>query len=131
MLFLLNDVVLDFEIVKLAQPVVVGHLARLSFEKVTDLVCEAFAQNPHLLGTAMPEAQKLALMISLKQPQVNAARAMTPGRVCLPSEVSLQFASLGAEVLYQLKGMQDQRRLTVDMINTMVWARVDPRRATG
>ncbi|HEX7761042.1 MAG TPA: hypothetical protein VF459_16160 [Caulobacteraceae bacterium] len=131
MLFLLNDVVLDFEIVRLAQPAVVGHLARLPFEKVSELVREAFARNPRLLGGSITEAHKLALMISLKQPQVNAARALTPGRVCQAGEVTLQFACLGAEVLYQLKGLQDQRRLTSGMVNTMVWSRADPRPATA
>ena len=124
MLFLLNDVVLDFEIVRLAQPAVVGHLARLPFERVSELVRKAFAQNPRLPGASIAEAQKLALMISLKQPHVNAALARTPGRVCAPSEVSLHFVGLAAELMYQLKGLQDQGRLTPDTVNSMVWSRV-------
>ncbi|MGA0600223.1 hypothetical protein ACO2Q3_05900 [Caulobacter sp. KR2-114] len=130
MLFLLNDVIVEFEAARLTQPAIAGHLARLSFGQVTQLVGEAFAENPRLPGGNVFEAQKLALMITLKQPQVNAALVLTPGRVCAPQEVSIQFAGLGAELLMQLKGMQQQGRLNAAMANNLVWSALGQRLAS-
>lgn len=130
MLFLMNAVLLEFEVGRLVQPAVAGHLARLSFDQVTHLAMEAFAANPRLPAGNLAESQKLALMIALKQPQVNAALIRTPGRPCAPQEVSLQFASLAAELLMQLKGLQAEGRLDVAAANNMVWSALGQRLAS-
>lgn len=129
MLFLMNSVVLEFEAGRLAVPAIAGHLARLSFEQVIDLATEAFALNPRLPAGNLAESQKLALMIALKQPQVNAALVLTPGRACAPAEVSIKFASLGAELLMQLKGLQAVGRLDAAAANNLVWSALGPRMA--
>lgn len=129
MLFLMNTVVLEFEAGRLAQPMIAGHLARLSFEQVIDLATEAFALNPRLPGGNLAESQKLALMIALKHPQVNAALVLTPGRPCSSAEVSIQFASLGAELLMQLKGLQAEGRLDAAAANNLVWSALGRRMA--
>ncbi len=129
MLFLMNAVVLEFEAGRLAQPAIAGHLARLSFEQVLDLTTEAFAMNPRLPAGNMAESQKLALMIALKQPQVNAALVLTPGRPCSPAEISIKFANLGAELLMQLKGLQASGRLDAAAANNLVWSTLGRRLA--
>jgi hypothetical protein len=130
-LFLLNDVVLEFEAARLVPPAVAGHLARLPFGQVAALVREAIAEKPGLPRASLPESQKLALMIALKHPEVNAALVLGPGRPCAASEVSLQFASLGGELLFQLKGLQEQGRLTPGVANAMVWSQTGMSRAAG
>ena len=131
MLFLLNDVVLEFEAARLVPPAVAGHLARMPFERVADLVREAFAENPRLPSASIAESQKLALMIALKHPEVNAALVLGPGRVCPVSDVSVRFASLAGELMFQLKGLQEQKRLTAGVANAMVWALAGQRRLAG
>lgn len=128
MLFLLNDVILEFEAARLAPPAVAGHLARLPFGRVAELVREAFAENPRLPSASIAESQKLALMIALKRPEVNAALVLGPGRVCSANDVNVQFASLAGELMFQLKGLQEQRRLTPSAANSMVWAMAGQRR---
>lgn len=131
MLFLLNDVVLEFEAARLAPPAVAGHLARLPFQRVAELVREAFAENPRLPSASIAESQKLALMIALKHPEVNAALVLGPGRVCTVNEVSVQFASLAGELMFQLKGLQEQRRLNPGAVNAMVWSLTGQGRMAG
>ena len=131
MLFLLNDVVLELEPAKLVRPVMAGHLARLSMSQVTTLVREVFAQNPRLPHDHLMLARRAAVMMLMKDPELNAALFLTPGRVCAPSDVSVRFASLAAEVIFQLKHIQDQGRLTSGAVNALVWSRADPRSAAG
>jgi hypothetical protein len=130
-LFLLNDVVLEFEAARLAPPAVAGHLARLPFQRVAELVREAFAENPRLPSASIAESQKLALMIALKHPEVNAALVLGPRQVCTVNEVSVQFASLAGELMFQLKGLQEQRRLTPGAVNAMVWSLTGQGRMAG
>ena len=131
MLFLLNDVVLELEIAKLASPMISDHLAKLSMAQVTTLVREVFAANPRMPGGAPAVANRAAVMMALKDPQLNAALFLTPGRVCEPGDVTIRFANLAAEVMFQLKGIQDQGRLTPGTVNALVWSRAGARQSAG
>ncbi|MGA0600222.1 hypothetical protein ACO2Q3_05895 [Caulobacter sp. KR2-114] len=131
MLFLLNDMVLDLEPAKLVPPRMAGHLARLSMGQVSTLVREVFAHNPRLPASHLTLARRAAVMLVMKKPELNAALFLTPGRVCEPDDVSVRFATLGAEVLFQLKHIQDQGRLTPGAVNALVWSRAGPRSAAG
>ncbi len=131
MLFLLNDVVLELEPAKLVRPVMAGHLARLSMSQVTTLVREVFAQNPRLPHGHLVLARRAAVMMLMKDPDLNAALFLTPGRVCAPGDITVRFASLAVEVMSQLKNIQDQGRLTPGAVNALVWSRAGPRSAAG
>jgi hypothetical protein len=130
-LFLLNEIVLDLEPAKLVRPVVAGHLAKISMGQVTDLVREVFAQNPKLPGGNIMLARRAAVMMVMKDPALNAALFLTPGRVCAPGDVTVRYASLAAEVMFQLKHIQDQGRLTPGGVNALVWSRAGPRASAG
>ncbi|HEX7761043.1 MAG TPA: hypothetical protein VF459_16165 [Caulobacteraceae bacterium] len=131
MLFLLNDKVLELEPAKLVSPAVAGHLAKLSMGQATNLVCEVFARNPRLPAASMTLSRRAAVMMVMKDQQLNAALFLTPGRVCAPGDVTVRFASLAAELMYQLKHIQDQGRLTPGAVNALVWSRAGPRSAEG
>lgn len=131
MLFLLNDMVLDLEPSKLVRPAVAGHLARLNMGQVTTLVREVFAQNPRLPASNLMLARRAAVMMVMKDPALNAALFLTPGRVCAPDDITVRFASLAAEVMFQLKNIQDQGRLTPGAVNALVWSRAGPRASAG
>lgn len=127
MLFLLNDVVLDIEVSKLASPMIAGHLGKLSVGQVTTLVREVFAQNPRLTAASPIKASRAAVMMVLKDTELNAALFLTPGRICAPGDVTVRFASLAAELMFQLKGIQDRGRLTPGAVNALVWSRTEAR----
>ncbi len=131
MLFLLNDMVLELEPSKLVRPTVAGHLAKLSIGQVSTLVREVFAQNPRMPASHLQLAKRAAVMLVMKNPDLNAALFLTPGRPCEPDDVSVRFATLGAEVMVQLKSLQDQGRLTPGAVNALVWSRAGPRSAAG
>lgn len=131
MLFLLNELVLDLEPSKLVGPTIAGHLGKLSIGQVSNLVREVFAQNPRLPGGHMILAKRAAVMMVMKDPQLNAALFLTPGRICAPDDVTVRLASLGPEVMFQLKSIQDQGRLTPGAVNALVWSRAGPRAATN
>ncbi len=131
MLFLLNDLVLDLEPAKLVSPDVAGHLDKLSMGQITNLVCEVFAQNPRLPAASMTLSRRAAVMMLVKDQRLNAALFLTPGRVCAPGDVDVRFASLATEVMFQLKHIQDQGRLTPGAVNALVWSRAGPRGAAG
>ena len=131
MLFLLNDVVLELEPSKLVRPAVAGHLAKLSIGQVSTLVREVFAHNPRMPASHPQLSRRAAVMLVMKNPTLNAALFLTPGRPCAPDDVTVRFATLGTEVMFQLKALQDQGRLTPGAVNALVWSRAGPRAAAG
>lgn len=130
-LFLLNDMVLDLEPAKLVSPRVAGHLAKLSSAQVSTLVREVFAHNPRMPASHLQLSRRAAVMLVMKNPELNAALFLTPGRVCEPDDVTVRFATLAVEVMVQLKTIQDQGRLTPGAVNALVWSRAGPRAGAG
>ncbi|WP_304172329.1 hypothetical protein [Phenylobacterium aquaticum] len=126
MLFLLNDTILDFDATGMAPYAVTNHVHGLSLDQVIDLISEAFVRNPSLPQSAPTAASKAAIMLVLKQPQINAALFLP---TILPEggvRYTARFAALDPPVIYDLKGMQDQGRLTPGVVNACVWEAVTP-----
>jgi len=130
-LFLLNDMVLDLEPAKLVRPTVAGHLAKLSIGQVSTLVREVFAQHPRMPASHLQLSKRAAVMLVMKNTDLNAALFLTPGRVCAPDDVTVRFATLAPEVMFQLKHIQDQGRLSPGAVNALVWSRAGPRAGVG
>lgn len=121
MLFLLNDTVLDFDPTFMAPYEVTNHVHSLSIQQVIDLISEAFTKTPSLPKSMPTAASKAAIMLVLKQPQVNAALFLP---TVLPNggvRFGARFASVDPPVMFELKGMQDQGRLTPGFVNACVW----------
>jgi hypothetical protein len=124
MMFLLNDVVLKLESQDLAPPLDQSQFANLRADTVSALGAELYAMDP-LLHLNNPErAKRLAALIILKTPEINAALFLAPSRNCSPSQVSCRYAQLGFEVMSSLFSRQQDGGLTTVAADREVWRRL-------
>ncbi len=63
---------------------------------------ELFAEQPMLHREAPQRARRLALLLMIKAPEVNAALFVSPSVGCRPDQVITRFASLPMEVMANL-----------------------------
>src|SRR5438552_716613 len=125
LLFLLNDTVLELDLRSMASPTVAANLARLSFAQAVAIAREAFAAEPDLVRRSPARAHKAAILVLLKQPQINAALFVAPAVHCRAADVSARFASVATETMYEMKGLQDRGRLNPGLVNAYVWSRAE------
>jgi hypothetical protein len=129
MLFLMNDVILDFGLRALIPPEDERRLRHLSYADVLREGARMFQEKHNLPHVDVKAAQRLAAMIVTRAPQANAALfdvppagsrlAVKPYVVCVSIEL---LASLYAEFKVD--------RLTRDMVDRKVWSRM-PRTAAA
>jgi hypothetical protein len=124
MLFLMNDVVLRLDTAEHAPPVRGLQFQNLTFQCVDRLGRELFAEQPLLQRVAEGRAQRLASLITLKQPSINGALFVSPGNGCGPDEVQSRFVSLGFEVMTWLLERQEEGRLNTLLADSQVWRRL-------
>lgn len=124
MLFLLNDVVFNFEAAQIAPPLDANQFAALRLDTVTALGAELFASDPMLPRNNPEKANRLASLIALRAPQINAALFVAPSRGCKPGQVSCRFAQLGFEVVSSLWTRQQAEGLTTVQADREVWRRL-------
>ena len=119
--FLLNDTVLELDLSSLVSDEVVAHLRTLPTLKVVRMITDEFARNPNMAATLPHMAQKAAAMLVIKQPEINAA-LFAPGPDGQGGvSYGSRFAALDPGILLELKGYQDQGRLTPGIVNAYVW----------
>jgi len=124
MLFLMNDVVLSFDVADLAPPMAHDRFAKLSLNYVSELGRELYAEEP-LLHLKDPErSRRLASLIISKAPEVNAALFVAPGRGCLVDQVQVRYAQIGIEVMSALMTRQKAGSLTNVEADRQVWRRL-------
>ena len=124
MLFLMNDVVLTLEAHDLTAPLDGAKLATLSMDSVTRLGAELYAIDPLLHQTHPERAKRLAALILMKQPQVNAVLFLAPSRGCTLDQVTCRYAQLAFEVISGLYGRQQAGGLTTVAADREVWRRL-------
>ncbi|MFC3079898.1 hypothetical protein ACFODL_17485 [Phenylobacterium terrae] len=124
MLFLLNDAVISTATVNLAKDGMGAQVAGLSIDAVVRLGREMFAANPTLHRVRPDKAQRLAALIHLKAPDVNAAWFSAPRPGCAPAEVKTKFASLAVDVMADLYRRQRDGELDADAVERAIWRRV-------
>ena len=123
MLFLLNDAVLSTRHVKLADTLT-PTLHALSFGAVARLGQELFAAEPLLHHVRTEKAERLAALLGVKAPNVNAAHFLAPRAGCSADEVRMQFASLDFDVIVDLYRRQRDGELSTVWIDRAVWRRL-------
>ena len=124
MLFLLNDVVLNLAPTEIAPPVAAPRFRSLSMNFVEKLGRELFAEEP-LLHRFNPErARRLASLILLKQPEINATLFVAPARGCNEDLVAVRYAQISFEVMGLLYARQQQGALTTVEADRQVWRRL-------
>lgn len=120
----MNDVVLNLDAGDLAAPLDGTKLAKLSMETVSRLGAELYAFSPLLHQTHPDRAKRLAALILMKQPQVNAVLFVAPSTGCTPDQVSCRYAQLGFEVISGLYSRQQNGGLTTVAADREVWRRL-------
>jgi hypothetical protein len=124
MLFLMNDVVLNLDVVQLTPPVSSDRFAKLSLTYVGELAKELFAQEPLLHRKDPERAMRIAALIVSKAPEVNAALIIAPARGCKVEHVAVRYAQIGVDVMAALIQTQKVGLLTNLEADRMVWHRL-------
>ena len=124
MLFLLNDTIVNLGAGVKEPPLDNRALQALSFNAVVALAQEMFAADPLMHRTDPERAARLALLITKKQPQVNAALFVAPARGCSPEAVTARYAGLSVEVMANLYTEHKAGRLTPAVADSHVWRRM-------
>ena len=124
MLFLLNDVVFEFDARSLAPPLDAGRFRALSLNYVIELGRELFSEEPLLHRTQPERARRLALLMALKQPEINAALFVAPARSCPSEQVAVRFCNLGIEVMAGLHARNEAGALDAVTADREVWRRL-------
>ncbi|MBW3558187.1 MAG: hypothetical protein KY449_00245 [Proteobacteria bacterium] len=123
MLFLLNDVMLTLDL-RAKPPLDLRSLDALSLHAVTRLAQDMYAEEPLLHRRDPGRAQRLALLIATKSPEINAALFAAPAKGCSPQAVAVRYASLSIDVMADLQGEQNRRNLTPVIADRQVWRRL-------
>jgi hypothetical protein len=122
--FLLNDVVLNLETLQLSPPVAGQRFKALTLAFVEKLGRELFAEEPLLHRTQVERACRIASLILLKQPDINAALFVAPARGCPESMVQVRYAQIGFDVMGLLYERQKHGALTTVEADRQVWRRL-------
>lgn len=124
MLFLLNDAVLRLEPQRLTPPLMADRFAPLTLQCVEQLGAELFCEDPLMHRNSPARAERLAMLIVAKAPEVNAALFAAPHRGCAVQAVGVRYASLGPSLLAGLVDRQDAGAMSATVADREVWARL-------
>lgn len=124
MLFLLNDVILHVDPAAAVPPLDAGKFASVSLDKLSALGAELFTGDPALARNNPARAARLAALIVMKSPEINAALFMAPSRGCSTSEVACRYAALTLDILAGLDVRQKSGILTAADADQAVWRRL-------
>jgi hypothetical protein len=124
MLFLLNDVVLNLDDLRLAPRKGAERFRALSVGDVTRMGQELYAERPLLHTTHRDRALRLAALISAKATGINAALFVAPDFGCAPSEVTVRYMTIGPHVMAQLARRQQEGDLDLRAADRQVWRRL-------
>jgi hypothetical protein len=122
--FLVNETLFELEEDNLVAPLDARRFQSLSMSYVVQLGQELFAEEPTLTRAAPERARRLAMLLALKQPGLNAALFVAPTRGCKPDQVGVRLAELPMEVLVGLHAKQAQGALNAVSADRDVWGRL-------
>lgn len=124
MMFLLNDVVFRLE----HEPYGIGLTAEnfrgLTFPSIIRLGQELYAREPMLHRIRPERARRLAALITIKVPLINAALFVSPREGCPPDEVTVRFVNAQFEVMVDFYTRQTSGRLDNLEIDKRLWRRL-------
>jgi len=123
MLFLLNDAMLTLD-ARTKPALDMRSLDALSVHALTRLAQEMYAEEPLLHRRDPARAERLALLIMAKMPDVNAALFAAPAKGCSPEAVAVRYASLSIDAVADLHAEHRTRGLTPVFADRLVWRRL-------
>ena len=124
MYFLLNDTLFNVDEGNLVSPLDARRFAALPLSYVIQLGQEMFAEDPLLTRNWPERARRLAMLLAMKHPGVNAALFVAPSRNCRPEQVGARFAELSVDVLASLNARQNAGGLDAVAADREVWRRL-------
>ncbi|HEY3814972.1 MAG TPA: hypothetical protein VGL66_17270 [Caulobacteraceae bacterium] len=124
MLFLINDTVFEFEARDIVPPLDAQRFAAVSLGYVIQLGKELYAEEPLLHRVAPERARRLAALLAMKQPDINAALFVAPAQYCSPDQVGTRFCNLAIEVMASLHTQNQQGALDAVVADREVWRRL-------
>lgn len=124
MLFLLNDVVLNLSGMQISPRISGAQFKALSFNIVTRLGQELYAEDPMLHFDKPERARRLATLIIAKAPAVNAALFVAPSFGCRPEDVMIRYANVDFKIMADLSSRQDRGELDTIWTDRHVWRRL-------
>jgi hypothetical protein len=122
--FLVNDTLFELDEDNSVSPLDARRFEQLPMSYVVQLGQELFSEEPLLTRMAPERAKRLAMLLALKQPGLNAALFVAPSRGCRPDQVGVRFAELSIEVLGGLHAKQSLGELTAVAADRDVWRRL-------
>jgi hypothetical protein len=124
LLFLMNDVVLTLDTRAMSLPLEAQRFRSLSLAFVIELGQELFAADPLLPHNSREKAERLALLLSAKQADLNAALFVAPAAGCAPADVATRFCGLSFDVMAALHSRQSEGALNPVTADREVWRRM-------
>jgi hypothetical protein len=122
--FLLNDLILDIDTERMSHPLDDERFAALTIEYVAYLGQEMFAQDPQAHRRNPERAKRLAYLITLKRPRVNAAQFFATVSSGAPETVETDFKSINEIVLGAMYQQQMMGMLNASKVDQEVWHRM-------
>ncbi len=124
MLFLMNDVVLHLDGMKMTPKITNRRFRDLPFNAVSRLGQELYAESPLLHHRRPQRAKRLALLIMAKAPAINAALFTAPYFGCAPEEVTMRYLNVDFEIMAHLAKRQDEGETDKIWTDRQVWKRL-------
>ncbi|MDI7775404.1 hypothetical protein [Asticcacaulis sp. EMRT-3] len=121
--FLLNDLVLQLEPANMMHPLDADRFASLSADYIAQLGKEMFAEDAQAHRHNAERARRLAYLIQLKMPRVNAAQFMATG-VGGVEQVEASFKSLNEMAMGMMYEQQMCGQLDAHKVDYEVWHRM-------
>ncbi len=124
MYFLLNDLILDIEPARMMQPLDADRFAALSVDYIAQLGREMFAEDAHVHRRNPERARRLAYLIQLKMPRINAAQFFVMAQDGNPENVDASFKSLNDMAMGMMFEQQTRGQLDSGKVDQAVWHRM-------
>jgi hypothetical protein len=124
MFFLMNDVVFNIDLAARTTGLAAHWMHSLSFNAVSELGQELYAQDPLLHITHPERASRLASLIVAKAPAINAAQFLATSSGCRPGDVIPRYCRIEFEVMAQLLLRQSDGPPDTLRIDREVWRRL-------
>lgn len=122
--FLLNDLILDIDPERMVQPLDEDRFKALSPDYIALLGKEMFAEDASAHRRNPERARRLAYLIQLKMPRINAAQFFVMASDGRAESVDAEFKSVNYDDLGHLYQQQMAGLLSTSKVDQEVWHRM-------
>lgn len=121
MLYLFNDAVVEVDRISTLPPEVLRGIAGLNLDGLLGVVADMVRREPDFARSNPAKARRVAQMLLLRAPQMNAALIL-PAQDGRPGEA--RMLSLGVKIIHDLHHLHLAGALTLDLVRRDVWTPV-------